>query len=331
MKVLIVGFGSIGQRHLANLRRIDATAQVTIWHQHTDARDVRETLQEVDRRVYRLEDALETRPDVALITGPASLHVKTGLDLAAHDIGLFIEKPISNELDGVDELLELCRERSLVLMLGYVFRFYRPLKVLRQALIEGKIGRPLILRAEVGQYLPDWRPGKDYHHCVSARQDLGGGAVLELSHELDYARWLLGEVKSVNAHLAQLGDLDIDVEDAAEIILQFNSRAIGSIHLDMIQRPATRMCRIIGTEGTLTWDGSSHRVQLFSVTSNRWEDLHPANTINQNKMYEDELRHFLDCFRGKAEPIVSGEDGKRALEIALAAKRSSQSQRVVYL
>ncbi len=121
------------------------------------------------------------------------------------------------------------------------------------------------------------------------------------------------------------------MEDAAEIILQFNSRAIGSIHLDMIQRPATRMCRIIGTEGTLTWDGSSHRVQLFSVTSNRWEDLHPANTINQNKMYEDELRHFLDCFRGKAEPIVSGEDGKRALEIALAAKQSSQSQRVVYL
>lgn len=331
MKVLIVGFGSIGQRHLENLRRIDATAKVVIWHQHTDARDVPEKFQDADHRVYSLEDALETRPDVALITNPASQHIKTGLDLAAYNISLFIEKPISNELDGVDELLELCRERSLILMVGYIFRFYHPLKVLRKALIEGKIGRPLILRSEVGQYLPDWRPGKDYRQSVSARQDLGGGAVLELSHELDYARWLLGEVESVNAHLAQLGNLDIDVEDAAEIILQFRNRAVGSIHLDMIQRPATRMCSIIGTEGTLTWDGSSHRVQLFSVTSNSWQDLHPASSINPNKIYEDELRHFIDCFRGKTVPIVSGEDGKRALEIALAAKRSSQSQRVVYL
>jgi predicted dehydrogenase len=214
-------------------------------------------------------------------------------------------------------------------MVGYNLRFCRPLQVMRQALVEGRIGRPLALRAEAGQYLPEWRPGKDYRQCVSARRDLGGGAVLELSHELDYVRWLVGEVKTVCAQVGHLSDLELDVEDTAEIILQFCNGAIGSVHLDMVQRPATRTCRIVGTEGTLAWDGMSHRVQLFSAAADRWSDLHPAEAIDRNEMYLAELRHFFGCVRGKGKPIVSGNEGRRVLEIALAVKKSSVEQRVV--
>jgi len=97
----------------------------------------------------------------------------------------------------------------------------------------------------------------------------------------------------------------------------------------MAQRPATRRCCIIGTEGTLTWDGTSHGVRLFSAATNTWSDLHPETTIDRNEMYVAELRHFLDCVSGKDVPVVSGDDGQRVLEIALAAKQSSQDQRVV--
>ena len=331
MRVLIVGLGSIGRRHLTNLRRIEPAAHITVWHQHSKPQDGTEAASPADCVVYSLEDALDTKPEVALITNPASLHIKTGLALAQQGIHLFIEKPLSNTLDGVDELLDLCQQRGLVLMVGYNFRFYRPLQVMRQAIIEGRIGRIMALRAEVGHFLPEWRPGRDYREAVSAKRVLGGGAVLELSHELDYVRWLVGEVKAASAQVGHLSDLVIDVEDTAEIILQFCNGAIGSVHLDMIQRPATRTCRIIGTEGTLTWDGISHRVRLFSAATNRWSDLHPAKTIDRNEMYIAELRHFLDCVRGKDVPLVSGEDGRRVLEIALAAKQSSQEQRVVEL
>ncbi|MBE3117166.1 MAG: hypothetical protein IMZ50_00235, partial [Candidatus Atribacteria bacterium] len=117
----------------------------------------------------------------------------------------------------------------------------------------------------------------------------------------------------------------------AEIILHFCNGAIGSVHLDMIQRAATRYCRIIGTEGTITWDGGSHQVRLFSSLTKAWADLHPAQSIDRNDMYLRELRHFLDCVRGVSEPVISGEEGRRVLQIALAAKQSSIEQRVVRL
>jgi predicted dehydrogenase len=329
MQVLIVSLGSIGRRHLANLRLIEPNAHITVWHQHSKEGSVAQSLLPPDRVVYHIDDALDTKPDAALLTCPTSQHSEIGLALARAGVHLFIEKPLSNTLDNVDELLGVCRQRALTLMVGYNFRFYRPLQVMRQAILDGKVGRVLAVRAEVGQYLPDWRPGSDYRQGASARQELGGGAVLELSHELDYVRWLVGEVKAVSALVGHLSNLEIDVEDTAEIALQFVNGAIGSVHLDMVQRTATRTCRVIGTEGTLVWDGASHAVRLFSAAANAWSDLHPAETIDRNEMYIAELRHFFDCVRRGDTPIVSGDDGRRVLQIALAAKLSSQDRRVV--
>jgi predicted dehydrogenase len=329
VKILVVGFGSIARCHIHNLKSIDPTLQIGVWRQKTERADLDEFSPLIANVFYGVEDVCAWEPEAAFITNPAPMHVETGLLLARKGTHLFIEKPLSDTLEGVDELLALCRQRDLVLLVGYVFRFCKSLQVMQRALIEGKIGRPLSIRAEVGQYLPDWRPDSDYRQTVSARRDLGGGAVLELSHELDYVRWLLGEVKLVSARLARTSDLEIDVEDTAEITLQFANKAVGSIHLDLVQRAATRVCRVVGTEGTLTWDGLSNRVQLFSATSNVWEDLLQANTTDRNDMYKEELRHFIDCVLGKAQPMVNGQDGKRVLEIALAARKSSQDRRVV--
>jgi predicted dehydrogenase len=329
VKILVVGLGSIARRHIRNLSSIDSSIQIGVWRQNSRSADLGEFSPLVTNIFYGAENTCEWQPDAALVTNPAPMHIETGLLLASNGTHLFIEKPLSDTLEGVDELLALCRQRDLVLLIGYPFRFCKSLQVMHRALIEGKIGRPLSIRAEVGQYLPDWRPDSDYRQTVSARRDLGGGAVLELSHELDYVRWLLGEVKSVSAHLARTSDLEIDVEDTAEITLQFANKAVGSIHVDMVQRAATRVCRVVGTEGTLRWDGLSNRVQIFSAASYVWEDLLQANTADRNDMYKEELSHFIDCILGKAEPMVNGQDGKRVLEIALAAKQSSQDRRVV--
>jgi predicted dehydrogenase len=331
MRVLIVGLGSIGRRHLKNLRAIEPTASICVWHSYRKEPERSDVSSYIDQEVFREDEALRLCADVALLTGPTSQHVRTAMALAERGTHLFIEKPLSCNLEHVDELVRLCHQRSQVLMVGYNFRFCKSLQVVKKELSRGRIGRPVALRAHVGQYLPDWRPGVDYRASVSASADLGGGAVLELSHEIDYLTWLGGTVKGVTAQIGHFSDLEMDVEDTAEIILSFATGALGSIHLNMVQRPAERNCTVIGTKGTLTWDGLSLGVQAFSHDSNTWTELFPANREDRNDMYMEEIRHFLGCVRGRTTPMVTGEDGKRIVEIALAAKEAARSQQTIYL
>jgi predicted dehydrogenase len=323
---LIVNLGGIGRRHLANFRCLAPHADITVWRRRPTDLAIPEG---ADAVVFSLEDALARAPEVAVLAGPATTHVAAGLALARAGCALFIEKPLSHALDGVEELLSLCRVRRLPLMVGYNLRFHPSLRIVRNAVTEGGIGRVLAIRAEVGQYLPDWRPGSDYRASVSARSDLGGGVALELSHELDYVRWICGPVATVSAEAGKLSDLDLDVEDTMEIILRFSSGALGSVHLDMTQRVPVRQCRVVGTKGSVTWDGLSGEARLYCAEAGQWSTLYPAGDFDRNQMYVDEMAAFLDAVLRGCEPPVSGVDGRAALDIALAAKRSARERRVV--
>jgi predicted dehydrogenase len=279
--------------------------------------------------VFTAAEALASAPDIALLTGPAVTHVPTGRLLAEGGAALFIEKPLAATLDGVEDLLSLCQSRGIPLMVGYNFRFHPALIALRDAVAGGAIGKLLSIRAEVGQYLPEWRAGVDYRLSVSARAESGGGALLELSHELDYVRWIAGEVASVTAHAAKLSDLEMDVEDTAEILLEFTSGAMGSVHLDMLQRAPSRWCRAIGSEGTASWDGLTGEARLYSAAGRAWSQLFPPNQFDRNEMYLDELSAFLDAARGRSEPPVTGEDGRRVLALTLACKISALERRTI--
>ena len=325
MRYLIVGLGSIAKRHIANIRAIDADAYIVAWRRSQSG----PTDENIDGVATTLAAAVATSPEMALITNPAPFHIEAGFSLAQHGVHLFIEKPISDRLEGIDQLIGLCQEKNLTLMVGYNFRFYQPFRVIRQALLDGMIGKPYSIRAQVGQYLPDWRPDIDYRESVSAQRLLGGGVVLELSHELDYVRWLMGEVDTVSAHLSNVSDLEIDVEDMAEITLGFSSGAVGSIHMNMVQNPVSRTSQIIGSEGTISWDQSSNQMLAFSAGDEVWRDISPAQPIDRNDSYMAEIQHFIECVKNGQTPDSDGKSGRNVLEIALAAKRSAQDQRVV--
>lgn len=327
LKVVIASLGGIGRRHLANFQHVAPAVRPIVWHQHS--RPGSGSPSAADTVVYSLEGALAERPDAALVTGPSSTHVETALALARHGVHLLVEKPLADTLDGVAELIDTCRARGVLLAVGYCFRFYAPLQAVRDAIRDGRLGRVLSLRAEVGRYLPDWRPGQDYRTTVSGQRSLGGGVLLELSHEIDYPRWLLGEITTVTARVARLGDLAVDVEDTAELLVSFKDGAVGSIHLDMLQRAPVRTCRIVGTEATLIWDGGTHKVRMLTAEAPDGTVLYAGTAADYDEMYRVELRHFLDAVGGAEFPGATGEDGRRALEIALAAQRSSDERRVV--
>jgi predicted dehydrogenase len=325
VRVLVVGFGSMGRRHAANLRSLVPDALIAVWRHRRPSADTDEAIALADAVFYAEEEAVAWRPDAAIVANPAPFHIAAAIPLARQGAHLFIEKPIADRLDGLQVLLELCGKRSLVLMVGYDLRFSQALCLAEQAVASGEIGRPLALRAEVSQFLPDWRPASDYRHGVSARSELGGGVVLELSHELDYATWLLGDVTTVSALTGRVSDLDIDVEDTADILLEFTSGALGNVHLDMVDRASGRCCRVVGTEGTVVWDAKEQRAAIYRSNERAWRELSNGRSADGEQLYIDELSHFLACVGGTASPPVDGNDARRVLELCLAVKESALS------
>ena len=330
MQYLVVGSGSIGRRHLANLRALQPDAHITLLQRADSATRADQFDVQPDRIVHSLADALQQPITAAIVASPATKHLETAIPLIRHGAHVLLEKPIAADASGLAELFAVCDANERILMVAYNLRFHPALRAMKRALDNNQIGRILSLRAEVGQYLPDWRPGSDYRTGCSAQKKLGGGVLLELSHELDYVQWLLGPAQSVSAIVDRVSDLEIDVSDIAVLNIRFESGAIGSVHLDFIQRTPFRQCRVIGTDGTLQWDAIAGDVSIVRAGA-EWQQLPAESAADRNQMYLDELSHFLDCIQNGTQPIVTGSDGARALRLALAAEESSRSGETVAL
>jgi predicted dehydrogenase len=327
-RVVVAGLGSIGRRHLGNVRRLLPDADVTVWR-HRASDEAKPA--EADRVVASIDDVRALRPEIAIVATPAPYHVDASIALAEMGAHLLIEKPLSDSLLHLDALAAACRERRLTWMVGYTLRFSAGLRRLRDAVREGRIGRVLSIHAEVGQYLPEWRPSIDYRQSVSARRALGGGALLELSHEIDAVRWVAGEVSEVAARVGKVSDLDIDVEDCVDLLLTMSSGVTATVHMDFFRRPTVRRHVFVGTEGSLEWDAVAGTCRVYDAATSAWSTLDDASTRERNDMYLAELTHFLECIRTGATPIVTGEDGRRVVEIVSAARRASESRTTVAL
>jgi len=324
-KYLIVGLGSIGKRHLSNLRLLRPTAQIGVLRLHSIVSDS-DIPQEADAQFTSLTEALAFAPLAAIIASPASTHIGIGRALADIGAALFIEKPIAHTVEGIPELLQRCVRSGLPLMVGYNLRFLPSLQKCKQLIGAGAIGKVLAARAEVGQYLPDWRPGTRYQNSVSAQRALGGGALLELSHELDYLYWLFGMPQRVSACGGKYSSLEIDVEDVVSISLEYAMpNRLVEIHLDFLQHAATRTCKFIGEQGILFWNGITDEITIFQTNKKQWVNINCPTNNDRNQMYIDELQHFLACIHDKKQPICDGAQALDVLKIVGAASMSMQT------
>jgi len=318
MRVLVVGLGSIGRRHIKNLKAVDRSLEVALLRQRSKSRDMGDVGGLLTQVFFDEQKALAWKPQVVVIANPAPLHIATAMRFAQAGAHLFIEKPLSVSLKGIDRLQALCRRKKLVVMVGYVLRFAPPLTAVKKVLDQGRIGRLLSVQASVGRYLPAWRKG-DYRTQVTARRKLGGGVILELSHELDYVRWLAGEVKAIQGMKGKLSDFDIDVEDIAHIQMRHGKGVLSQIHLDMVDHAPNRGCRLIGTKGTVVWESvlGEHAVRLWTAGAEKWRTIYKDKQLDVNAMHKAQWKHFLSCVRKKQKPQVSLNDAKRVLELSL--------------
>jgi predicted dehydrogenase len=274
-----------------------------------------------------LNDALAFAPQAAVIASPSTHHMLTATPLAEIGAHLLVEKPLAASLNGVEQLLTTCAAKKLVLMTAYNLRFLPSLQEYRMLIQSGRIGKVISVRCEIGQYLPSWRPGSDYRHSVSASRALGGGVLLELSHEIDYLRWIFGEVAWVKASLIKQSNLEIDVEDTAHLILGFvadteGRKLIVNLNMDLVRHDTTRQCLAIGEHGSLRWNGLTGVVELFPAGGTVWERVF-EHTPQRDESYTAEWQHFLACIRDDVAPLISGQDGLKALNIIEAARGSA--------
>jgi predicted dehydrogenase len=324
-RVLIVGLGSIGTRHLRVARELLPKAAIAVLR-HRECASIPE---HADACFSDLNQAIEFAPEVAVVASPATFHLSAAQGLAMAGIDMLIEKPLAASSDGVMPLIDTCRARGAVLLLGYNLRYLPSLRKFRDLIHDGFVGKVVSVRCEIGQHLASWRPGTNYRQGVTARRDLGGGALLELSHELDYLRWIFGEVDWVNAYLGHQSGLEVDVEDTAHLILGFASgadggRLVGTANMDFVRHDATRGCTAIGENGSLRWNGITGAVEFLGADTKDWREVY-RHPHQRDDSYHAEWLHFLDCAERRATPLVTGEDGLAILRVIDAARLASES------
>ena len=293
-RILCVSLGSIGKRHLNNARTLLPNARIAIWRQHTHDNNIPEGADEV---ALDLAQALAFAPDAVLVSSPASEHIANARVFAEHHVPMFIEKPLAARSGDLGDFAALCAASRGFTMVGYVLRFLPTLHVLRRYLHDGAVGDVHTARVEVGQYLPDWRPGSDYRQNVSGQDKLGGGALLELSHEIDYATWLFGFPQSLQCSRSHLSPLEIDVEDSAHIVMEYPRKRV-SLQLDFLQRVANMAVQIVGSKATLVADLIREELRLIEPGHPHGLLLEVPKQPNANDIY---LRQF-DFFFSRALP-----------------------------
>ncbi|WP_454833089.1 Gfo/Idh/MocA family protein [Pseudomonas veronii] len=324
---LVIGSGSIAKRHIGNLKKLFASARVgciSASGRTLSAEDVGENTQ-----IYRsMNEALADNPVLAIVASPAPLHLAYAVQLLDRKVPVLIEKPLCDSLERFSPHRDVLFEHKSRIEIAYNLRFMSSALKFKALLEACSVGAIRSVSVDVGQYLPDWRPASDYRKNVSARRDLGGGVLLELSHELDYLRWLFGEFDTVYCVARNTAALEIDVEDTVDALLVRSDRLAVNVHMDFLQRAAVRTCKVIGQEGTLIWDILNNGITLHTGRDQQ-HVLFEDPGYDRNNMYLDQLRHFVQVAQGTVSPVIDLEDGLQTLRLIEAMKKSSATGQVV--
>ena len=287
---LIIGAGSIGQRHILNLKKIGITDIIALRSKKGHYKKLPDGLciTEVDN----WEDATKRKPDIAIISNPTSLHLDAALKIANSVRGIFIEKPISNNLTGCNQLIDLLNVKKITSFVGHNLMFHPIVKKIIEFYNENDVGEIINIQSQVGQWLPDWHPYEDYTKAYYARKDLGGGVALSLIHEIHLVLELAGLPTHVFGEITKYQKLNLDVDVCSDLMIKHKSGAVSQVHLDFLQRPTHRSGLVTFEKAWLTYDLSRLVLTAQRINEEPYELFNKSN-YDSNDMYIDQLKEFI--------------------------------------
>lgn len=343
-KFLICGLGSIGQRHIRMIQKATGgKAQIAAYRSRKLDIVISDTLEASFGKspeehygltcFYTMEEALAWKPDAVFVTNPISMHVATALQAASAGAHIFIEKPLGCNTSDLAELQRMVNAKKLTCMVGYQQRYHPGYQAIKRMLIENTLGKLISANLHFGEWLPGMHPYEDYRESHAARSDQGGGVILCLSHEIDMAYWLFGMPRRVYATGGHLSDLEMDVEDTADIMLSCQDAGRDfpvHVHLDFLQKPARRFIHIVGEKGSVLFDYWANKLEVNLMGADMPQVINYAD-FKRNDMFLQEVSDFIASAQNRTQPPISLQEGMNVLTICLAAKQSLDSREVFTL
>jgi predicted dehydrogenase len=318
---LVIGSGSIARRHIANLKKLYPDSVIACIS--ASGRYLQPDEVGADVTYQEIKDTTQISFQYAIVASPSPFHLEHATELLNRGIPVLIEKPLSNCLSNFHAYREHLIKNQKIIGVAYNLRYLTSAVYLKKLLNQNILGTIYSVLIDVGQYLPDWRPASDYRNNVSAQKKLGGGVLLELSHEIDYLTWLFGPFDNAFCNIRLTGALEIDVEDRVAAILSINNGLIAQLNMDFLQRAPTRVCKIVGESGTLVWNILKNTIEL-KTSKEQQETIFSDPEYDYNTMYLDQLSNFSKVGAG-GKPEVALEQGLYVLQVIEALRRSAES------
>jgi len=290
-KIVIFGSGSIGQRHIRNLKKM---GYVKIAAFRTLQGHYKELPSELEvQELSEWNEIFDFKPDVAIISNPTNLHLEMATRIAPYVKGIFIEKPLSHSVRGVKEFIDLVESKKIISFVGYNLHMHPAVKIIKGEMDKDYLGKPITFKCQYGKWLPDWHPYEEFQKAYSANKDLGGGVTLTLIHEINLAHTLFGPVEKVSAFFTQSEELVLDVDVVSDMTIYHKNGVVSQIHLDFIQRPASRSGSILFEQGWLSYDLINSNVMVQAKSEKAPKVLWDEGDYDIDEMYQDELKNFL--------------------------------------
>lgn len=301
MKVLIAGLGSISRRHRVALSRIVPDVQFFALRSSRKGANV-----EGVQNIYTL-DEVPSDCDFVIIATPTAYHVETLRQILPLGLPVFLEKPPIQNLEDASEIETLISENGNLVYSAFNLRFH-PLITWTKTYLEGK--RVVEVQSYCGSYLPEWRPNQDYRTNYSAIKEQGGGVHLDLTHEIDFVRYLFGNPISVDHKLRTVSDLDIDTVDSARYWLEYSDKVV-NIVLNYFRRDPKRTLEIVTDTETIEVD-----LIRGIVILNRTDVIHRIE-VDPQESYNLQMAYWLECIQSGSVPMNEFSESLNTLKICL--------------
>lgn len=325
---LVVGSGSIGMRHAKNL--IDLGQSVNIYSYRKGMVQRFPSKEEVETADMADDICLDSY-DGIIIANRTDQHIDIAIEAARKNKAIYIEKPLSNSVRRVQELIDICYANKVVVETGFMLRCHPNLAWIKSQLDAGVIGEIYSASSCVGQHLADWRPAVDYRQSYSAKEKFGGGVIFDLIHEIDLINWLFGTVSYLFAVTREAKCLEIETEALASILLKLETNVIANINLDYVRPSYKRTLEILGSDGCIYWDYVSGSVELERRGQRREVQHIVPRAFERNHMFVSIMERFLACVASKSLDTESNlNDGVQALKVALASHLSAKNKTVTH-
>ena len=331
-KVLFIGLGSAGQRHLRILIRLLGRKNTEFFCYRSSKRNLLINDNLITKKVKSLEEYYKIKQiyskefkkynfDIVFITNPIYRHVDYALKFAKLGSNIFIEKPLSHNLNRIKLLRDIAKKKKIKIAVGYQLRFHPGIDYIKKKIKEKKLGKLLSGTFHFGEYLPMMHKYEDYSKTHMAKKNQGGGAVLCLSHQVDLMRYLLGEPKIINTSISKLSDLKIDVEDDLNAKLKYHKNIIINLELNFIDNPPKNFIDLNFEYGQIKWDYIDNCV-LYVNNKYKKETKLKFKKFKRNQMFIEQAKNFLASIKKDKKLKTDLNEGIKTLKLCVLLKKN---------